>query len=122
VLARLLAVALAVVGAVVAIQALRSNHDCARLHAEVRGAPVARLGGLARSTTDRCGAASDRAVVLVTLITRHRPRLAVEVARDMTRSSPDDYNGWLALWQLTHSRAALARAHALNPIGTPTPR
>jgi hypothetical protein len=40
----------------------------------------------------------------------------------MTESSPDDYNGWLALYRLTGERSALARAHQLNPRGTPGPR
>jgi hypothetical protein len=40
----------------------------------------------------------------------------------MTRDHPQDYVGWLVVWRLSGSRGALARAHALNPRGTPAPR
>jgi hypothetical protein len=120
--ARLALAALAVAGAVVAIHALRVDHRCGEVKAAALRGPAGELAGLARTATDRCGAPADRAVVIVALITRHRPGLAVEVARKMTESSPDDYNGWLALYRLSGDREALARAHELNPRGTPTPR
>jgi hypothetical protein len=37
----------------------------------------------------------------------------------MTRSSPDDYLGWLGLYRLTGDRGALRRAHELNPRAVP---
>jgi hypothetical protein len=120
--ARLALAALAVAGAVVAIHAMRADHRCAQVKSDALHGPAGELPGLARTATDRCGAPSDRAVVIVALITRNRPRLAVEVARRTAESSPEDYNGWLALYRLTGEREALTRAHELNPRGTPTPR
>jgi hypothetical protein len=116
---RLALAALAVAGAVVAIHALRVDHRCGEVKAAALRGPAGELAGLARTATDRCGAPADRAVVIVALITRHRPGLAVEVTRKMTESSPDDYNGWLVLYRLTGDRDALARAHELNPRGVP---
>jgi hypothetical protein len=116
---RLLLLSLAVVGVAVAAHALRADHRCAQAKADALKGPTTRLVAVARATADRCGAPGDRAVVLVALLGRGRSDLAVEVAREMTETSQDDYNGWLALWQLARDRRALARAHALDPRDTP---
>jgi hypothetical protein len=58
-------------------------------------------------------------VVALVLVAHGQRGAALDLARRMTRSSPDDYLGWLVVWRLTGARDALARAHALNPRGTP---
>jgi hypothetical protein len=118
---RLALAALAVVGAVVAIHALRADHRCAQVKDDALHAAAAELPSLARSATDRCGTPADRAALILAFITRRRPDLAVTVARRTTESSPDDYSGWLALGRLTGNRRALARAHELNPLSVPSP-
>ena len=118
--ARLALAALAVVCAVVAIRALHTDHQCATTKADAASAPTAELPGIVEATVDRCGAPADRAEVLVVLITRKQSRLAVDLARRMTQTTPDDYNGWYALYRLSGDRRALARAHELNPRGAPS--
>jgi hypothetical protein len=93
---RLVLLALAVVGAAVGIQAQRADHRCAEVKATAAEVPLRQPAAVARAAADRC-------------------------ARRMTRSSPDDYLGWLVVWRLSGARQALARAHALNPRGTPAP-
>jgi hypothetical protein len=119
--ARLALAALAVVCAVVAIRALHGDHQCSQIKADAASVPPAELARVVDATVDRCGTPADRAEVVVTLITRKRPGLAVDLARRMTQTSPDDYNGWLALYRLDGDRRALIRAHQLNPRGTPAP-
>jgi hypothetical protein len=121
VLARVLVAALAVVAAVVAIQARRSNHDCAAALLDVADAPRGQLAALGRTTTDRCGDPRDRGIVAVGLVARGQRPAAVALLRRMTTSEPDDYLGWFLLGRLEHDRAALARAHELNPRVAPAP-
>jgi hypothetical protein len=116
---RLALAALAVLCAVVAIRALHGDHQCSELQAEAQRAPAAQLRAVVAETIDHCGTPADRAAVAVVLIARKQSSLAVDLVRKMTRSSPDDFSGWLALYRLTGERDALARAHRLNPRGTP---
>ena len=88
--ARLALAALAVVCAVVAIRAVRTDHQCAQTKADAASVPTAELPGLVEATVDRCGAPADRSEVLVMLITRKQSRLAVDLARRLTNASPDD--------------------------------
>jgi hypothetical protein len=118
---RALLTVLAVAAIAVGATQLRGDRGCRELRADVARAPAGRLAALAAEADARCGAPADRAAVAVTLSFRDRRDLTVRVVRRMTESSPDDYVGWLALWRLTHERAALVRAHELNARGTPSP-
>jgi hypothetical protein len=120
--ARLVLLALAVVGAAVAGHALHADHRCADIKATAAEVPVRQPAAVARAAADRCGDPRDRAVVTVLLLARKQRGAALDLARRMTRSNPDDYLGWLVVWRLSGARDALARAHALNPRGTPAPR
>lgn len=120
--ARLVLLALAVVGAAVAGHALHADHRCADIKATAAEVPLRRPAAVARAAADRCGDPRDRAVVTVLLLARKQRGAALDLARRMTRSNPDDYLGWLVVWRLSGAREALARAHALNPRGTPAPR
>jgi hypothetical protein len=122
VLARLLLAGLAAVAIAVAATSLRSDHRCAEAKAAAKRAPAAELSAVATQTADRCGDPRDAALVSLVLTARGQRASALTLARRMTRDHPQDYLGWLVVWRLSGSRAALARAHALNPRGTPAPR
>jgi hypothetical protein len=117
--ARLLLLGLVVVGAAVALHALRADHRCADIKTAAADAPLGAPTAVASAAADRCGDPRDRALVALVLTARGQRGAALDLARRMTRSSPDDYLGWLVVWRLTGARAALVRAHALNPRGTP---
>jgi hypothetical protein len=119
--ARALAAALAVVCGFVAIHALHADHRCAEVKAQATTVPRAQLGAVARAGAARCGDPRDRLRVAFAAAVRGDRAAAIDLARRMTRSSPDDYLGWLTLGRLTGDRAALARAHALDPRGVPAP-
>jgi hypothetical protein len=121
VIARAAIVALAACAVAVAIVSLRGDHRCDQVKADAQTAPAARLPAIA-AAADRCGDPRDRVVVAVRLFARKRRDLADRVARQMTVDTPDDYLGWLAVWNIERDPAALRRAHELNPRGTPTPR
>jgi hypothetical protein len=109
VLARTLAVVLALAAVVVAAHALRADHRCADAKARVDAA----------ATADRCGDPRDSALVALALTQRGQRAAALSLARRMTRAHPDDYLGWLVTWRLSGDKHALARAQALNPRATP---
>jgi hypothetical protein len=113
---------LAVVTAAVGVHALRADHRCSDAKADVSRAPVGQLAAAAAATADRCGDPRDGAVAALVLTARGQRGAALGLARRMTRAHPDDYLGWLVVWRLSGARSALARAHALNPRGTPVPR
>jgi hypothetical protein len=117
--ARLLLLGLAAAAVAVAIQALDADDRCAELKATASEVPLRQPAAVARAAAARCGDPRDRAVVALLLTTRGQRPAALDLARRMTRSSPDDYLGWLIVWRLSGAREALARAHALNPRGTP---
>ena len=117
-LVRLVLVGLAVVSVAVAAHALRADHRCSQSKARAARAPVGRLA-IAAATADRCGDPRDSAVLALVLTARGQRATALGLARRMTRAHPDDYLGWLVVWRLSGERTALARAHALNPRGTP---
>jgi hypothetical protein len=119
VIARVLAVALAVVAIAVAWLALRTDHRCAAVQDEAGRAARAELAGLAREAADRCGDPRNEAWVIGVATVRGDRGAAIDLARRMTRSSPDDYLGWLGLYRLTGDRGALQRAHELNPRAVP---
>jgi hypothetical protein len=119
VIARALAVALAAVAVVVAVHALRADHRCAQVQDRALGAARGQLSGFAREAADHCGDPRNEAWVIGVAMLRGDRRTATDLARRMTRSSPNDYLGWLGLYRLTGDRGALARAHALNPRGVP---
>lgn len=118
--ARLLLLGLVVVGAVVAVHALRADHRCAEVKSAAAHGPLTQPAAVAREAADRCGDPRDRAVVALVLVAHGQRGTARDLARRMTRSSPDDYLGWLVVWRLTGARDALARAHALDPRATPS--
>jgi hypothetical protein len=118
--ARLLLLGLVVAGAVVAVHALRGDHRCAQVKSAAAHGPLTQPAAVAREAAGRCGDPRDRAVVALVLVAHGQRGAALDLARRMTRSSPDDYLGWLVVWRLTQARDALARAHALNPRGTPS--
>jgi hypothetical protein len=118
---RVVAAALAACAVVVAILALRGDHRCSEVKADAATSPASRLTAVA-AAAGRCGDPRDRVIVALQLIGRGRRDAAAEVARRMTIDSPDDYVGWLAVWNLERDPAALRRAHELNPRGTPAPR
>jgi hypothetical protein len=120
-LVRLLLAALAVAAIAVGATSLRNDHRCADVRAQARTAPAGALGPIGTEVIARCGDPRDRAIVALVLVNRGHRREAIDVTRRMTQTTPDDYIGWLALWRLTDERAALVRAHRLNPRGTPTP-
>jgi hypothetical protein len=114
--------ALAACAVVVAIVSLRGDHRCAEVKHDAAQIPLRVAPASIVAESDRCGDARDKILIATYLVARGRLGDANEIARRMTRSNPDDYVGWLALWNLTRDPAALARAHALNPRGTPAPR
>ena len=118
-LARAAAIALAGCAVVVAVLALRTDHRCAAVRDAALGAPRGQLPTLARQAADRCGDPRDEAWVVGVASLRRDRAAAIGLARRMTRSSPDDYIGWLGLYRLTGDRRALRRAHELNPRAIP---
>jgi hypothetical protein len=122
VIARIAAIALAACAVVVAIVSLRGDHRCAEVKHDAAQIPLRVAPSALVVASDRCGDARDKILIATYLVARGRRSDANELARRMARSNPDDYVGWLAVWNLTRDPAALARAHALNPRGTPAPR
>ena len=118
-IARVLALALAAVAVVVAVLALRTDHRCAAVQDEAGHAARGEIAGLAREAADRCGDPRNEAWVIGVASLRGDRAAATALARRMTRSSPDDYLGWLGLYRLTGDRHALQRAHELNPRAVP---
>ena len=118
-IARVLAVALAAVAIVVAVHALRADHRCAQVRDRATRAARAQLAGFAREVAERCSDPRDGAWVIGVAMLRGDRGTAIDLARRMTRSSPDDYLGWLGLYRLTGDRGALQRAHELNPRAAP---
>jgi hypothetical protein len=114
-----MALALAAVAIFVAIHALRVDHRCAALQDAAGHAPRSEMATFARQAADRCGDPRNEAFVIGIAILRGDRPAATDLARRMTRQRPDDYLGWLGLYRLTGDRAALERAHALNPRGVP---
>jgi hypothetical protein len=121
ILVRILLAALAVAAIAVGAASLHNDHGCADVKAQARTGPAAALAPVGEDAIARCGDPRDRAIVAVVLVNRGRRREAIAVTRRMTQTTPDDYIGWLALWRLTGDRAALVRAHLLNPRATPAP-
>jgi hypothetical protein len=122
VLARLVLVALAVVSGAVAIHALHADHRCGEVKADAARKPLRTSPAALVAAADRCGDPRDRVIIATFLVARGRRSDAAELARRMTKATPGDYLGWLAVWNLTRDPGALRRAHALNPRGTPAPR
>jgi hypothetical protein len=122
VLVRLVLGGLAVLSVAVGAHALRADHRCSQSKDMAGRARVGELATVASATADRCGDPRDSAVVALVLTARGQRATALGLARRMTRAHPDDYLGWLVVWRLSGERAALARAHALNPRGTPAGR
>ena len=116
---RVAAAALAACAVVVAILALRGDHRCSEVKAQVARAPVGQLGAIADETAQRCGDPRDLALVSLAITRRGQRATALALGRRMTRAQPDDYLGWLVVWRLSGDDRAWARAHALNPRGTP---
>ena len=121
-LVRLVLGGLAVLSVAVGAHALRADHRCSQSRDRAGRAPVGELARVASSTADRCGDPRDSAIVALVLTARGQRAAALGLARRMTRAHPDDYLGWLVVWRLSGEREALARAHALNPRGTPAAR
>jgi hypothetical protein len=119
---RLLVAALAVVCAVVAFGAHRSDDRCDDTLAAARrvaaGTVAAQGPGLARAVLSRCHDSRD-AVTVVLLLSGNGDRTdALTVAEGLVRREPDDYLGWFVLGGLERGQArrtALARARELNP-------
>jgi hypothetical protein len=108
---RLVLAALAVVAIGVGAESRRTDHRCAHAKAAAKkGEPA---------DAARCGDPRDRALIALYLLRRNQRGAALDVAKGMTRATPDDYLGWLVVWRLSGDRDALARARALNPRGTP---
>jgi hypothetical protein len=117
VIARAGVIALAACAVAVAVLALRGDHRCAEVQDAAGRAPRSELAALARVTADRCGDPRNEAWVIGVASVRGDRAAAIDLARRMTRSHPDDYLGWLGLYRLTGDRAALRRARELNPRG-----
>ena len=110
--------ALAACAVAVAIVSLNGDHRCTQLKADAQTAPISRLGAIA-GEADRCGDPRDRAVIAVRELGRGRRDASASIARRMTVDFPGDYLGWLVVWRLSGDPRAWARAHELNPRGTP---
>jgi hypothetical protein len=119
---RVAAGALAACAVVLAALALRGDHRCSEVKADAAQIPLREAPAALVVAADRCGDPRDRVLIGTYLVGRGRLADANELARRMARSMPKDYLGWLAVWNLTRNPRALARAHELNPRGTPTPR
>jgi hypothetical protein len=119
VIARLAALALAAAAVAVAVVALRGDHRCAEVKARAGTAPRAELATVADLAAARCGDPRDLALVSLALTQRGQRERALALARRMTRKAPGDSLGWLVVWRLSGDEQAWARAHTLNPRGTP---
>jgi hypothetical protein len=113
------ALALAAVAIFVAAHALRAGDRCAAARDAATRASRAQVAPLARRAADRCADPRDDAWVIGVAMLRGDRATAADIARGMTRSSPDDYLGWLGLYRVTGDRGALEHAHALNPRAVP---
>ena len=122
--------ALAAVALAVALHGLARHGDCAGAFARVQrlqpGQAVA-AAAVARDVGKACD--EPRAVVIAAAFIDHAGArgAATGLARTLVGEAPQAYVGWLTLGRLLQtqdraaSRAALARAHALNPRGVPAP-
>ena len=86
--ARLLLLGRVVVGAVVAVHALRTDHRCAEVKTAAAHGPLNQPAVVAREAAERCGDPRDRAVVALVLVAHRQRGAALDLARRMTRSSP----------------------------------
>ena len=114
----------------VAVHGLARHGDCA---AAMRAAAALQpgQGPAARAVAHDVGAACDepRTMVVAAAFVDHAGArdAATALARRLVRQTPNAYVGWLTLGRLLQSsdparaRAALGRAHALNPRGVPAP-
>src|SRR5439155_11231901 len=104
--------------------------DCAgamRAATALQPGQAAAARGVARHVAAACD--EPRAMVIAVAFVDHAGAhdAATAIARRLVRQSPDAYVGWLTLGRLlqrsdpVRSRAALARAHLLNPRGAPAP-
>jgi hypothetical protein len=128
--ARLLLVLLALACAVLGVQGVQQAAGCddalKAARALGRGDVVA-ARTVRRRAEERCREPRDRAQVVIALGGRGHGDEALRLARAMVRAAPDDYLGWLAVGRLSQgrdpaaARAALRRAHELNPRGVPAP-
>jgi hypothetical protein len=116
---RIVLIVLALGAAGVGVHALSADHRCAQLQDRAGRAPAAQLTAFAREAADRCGDPRSEAWVIGVATLRGNRAAAIDLARSMTRAHPDDYLGWLGLYRLTSDRAALRRAHALDPRAVP---
>jgi hypothetical protein len=121
VIARVVLVVLAAVAVVVAADALRADHRCAQVRADAFRVSPHALAALADEAAERCGDPRDVAAVAVTAYGRGSRSVGVQLARRMTAANPEDNVGWVVLWRISGDRAALVRAHQLDPHGTPRP-
>jgi hypothetical protein len=128
VVARVLVLALAVLGAGVAFSVHRGDTRCADVVARAqhlsRATPAATTAQLARDALDRCPNATRAVTVSLLLSGAGRRADGLRVARGLVRREPGDYLGWYVLSGMERDRpvaqAALARARALNPtVGRP---
>ena len=128
--ARLVLAGVGIVAVIVGAHGLRADHRCtSALSAAVRLDPRDRAGAAAAQTqlADRCAHPSDKTRGVFALGARGHVDQAETLARQMTCAAPDDYEGWAVLARFLQARrpaaarAALARAHALNPRGAPAP-
>ena len=128
--ARFALLALAGVCLAVAVHGLARHGDCAgamRAATALRPGQAAAARGVARHVAAACD--EPRAMVIAVAFVDHAGAhdAATAIARRLVRQSPDAYVGWLTLGRLlqrsdpVRSRAALARAHLLNPRGAPAP-
>ena len=121
-------VALAVVCAAVAISGLGRHSACDDAMARARAlqpGQAALAASVARDVGEHCD--EPRTVAVGAAFVDHAGdrAAATALARRLTRESPQAYVGWLTLGRLLDggpARAALERAHGLNPRGVPRPR
>ena len=130
VIGRLLLLGLALVSIVVGIEALRDQHACSSALSSAVTLDRGDRAGAARVEDElahRCSDPAQQTRGVFALGSRRQFAQAVALARHMTRSAPDGYEGWavlartLAGHDAAGSRAAFARAHALNPRASPAP-
>ncbi len=129
-LTRALLAAVAVLCVVFGVVTLRDDARCTdarntvlAIGAHGGGDPLA----AAKQVRDECEDTTSlvRAATLLSA-RRHFPE-ALAIARQMIHDAPQDYVGWLTYAGVANfqhpgsARAAFARAHQLNPRGTPAP-
>jgi hypothetical protein len=122
VLARLALLALAVLGAGVAVHGLRAKAGCDHAGDRLAAAISARgdLGGAASAVAADCDATRDLVDGAVRLTAAGDRRDALLLSRRATQRAPRDYLGWLAVGRILPAgdpgaRRALARARELAP-------